>query len=112
MNTYFLCDPPMIMLPPTGPSALKILIEVSDYSEAIKANVESTVLEAVRFYFGDDGYQNCIEALKKIPGSALPIDKRNDLKEELPKEHWTARNGWRVWFVNDRDDHYKYFTNP
>ena len=55
MNTYFLCDP-LSMLPPSGPSNLKIFIEVPDYSEAMKPNVKLTVLEAVRFKFSFDIY--------------------------------------------------------
>jgi hypothetical protein len=68
--------------------------------------VKVTVLEAVRFKFGNDGYQACLTA------GPVPIKKRTDVKEQLPTEDWTAINGWRVWFINDLEDHYKYFNNP
>src|SRR5260221_8343422 len=29
----------------------------------------------------------------------FPIDQRNDVKEDLPKEDWEAINRWRVWFI-------------
>ena len=106
-----LCDP-LSMLPPAGPSALKILVEVPDYSEVMKSNLILTVLEAVRFKFSFDTYEECIKAMQNLPRPQFPIDQRNDAKEDLPKEDWEAINRWRVWFINDLENHYKYFNNP
>ena len=111
MNTYFLSDP-LSMLPPSGPSNLKILIEVPDYSEAMKPNVKLTVLEAVRFKFSFDIYEECIKAMQNLPIPQFPIENRRDVKEELPKEDWEAINRWWVWFINDLEEHYKYFNYP
>jgi len=89
MNTYFLCDP-LSMLPPAGPSALKILIEVLDYSKMMKSNVTLTVLEAVRFKFGLDTYQQCINALQRTPKPQFLIEQRSDVKEDL---YFPRKNG-------------------
>ena len=62
------------MIPPAGPSALKILIEVPDYSGVLKANLKLTVLEAVRFKLGFDMYQQCIDAMQMISPPQFPID--------------------------------------
>ena len=83
MDAYFLSDP-LSLLPPPGSSALKILIKVPDYSEPMLANVKLTVLEAVSFKFGLDGYQACLGALqRRPPSSGLPIQQRADVREDL-----------------------------
>jgi hypothetical protein len=89
MNTYFLCDPLSLWPAPegTGPSALRILVEVPNYSDAMEPLLKVTILEAVQFKFGDDGYQPCLKA------GPVPTEKRSDVKEQFPKEDWTAING-------------------
>ena len=111
MNTYFLCDP-LSMLPPAGPSALKILVEIPNYSEVMKSNLTLTVLEAVRFKFSFDTYEECIKAMQNLPHPQFSIEQRSDVKEDLPKEDSEAINRWRVWFINDLENHYKYFNHP
>jgi hypothetical protein len=105
MENYFLCDP-LSLVPPPGPSALKILVEVPDYSAPMEPFVKLTVLEAVQLKFGSQMYQECLKA------GPIPIQKRTDVKEQLPAESWTARNAFRVWFINDSEDHYRYFDAP
>jgi hypothetical protein len=74
----------------------------------MKSNLILTVLEAVRFKFSFDTYEECIKAMQNLPPPQFPIDQRNDVKEDLPKEDWEAINRWRVWFINDLENHYKY----
>jgi hypothetical protein len=109
METYFLCDP-LSLLPGVdgrpGPAALKLLVEVPNYSNVMEPLVKVTVLEAVQFKFGNDTYRRCSNA------GPIPIQKRTDVREPLPREDWMARGGSRVWFVNDSEDHSKYFNEP
>jgi hypothetical protein len=113
MNTYFLCDP-LVLVPPPGSSALRILIEVPNFSDMMRPNVILTALEAIREHLGNEIYTQCIEEMKKRPPQPpppFPVDQRSDVKATLPEEHWTAINGWRVWYVID--DHLsQYLNNP
>lgn len=68
-----------------GPSALKILVEVPDYSEVMKSNLILTVLEAVRFKFSFDTYEECIKAMQNLLRPQFPIDQRNDVKRTYQK---------------------------
>jgi hypothetical protein len=111
MKQYFLCDP-LMLLPPPGSSALKVLIEVPDYSRASRVIVRLTVLEAVSFKFGSDGYQACLDALQEVPAKQIPMEERTDVQEELRKEDWIATGGSRVWLINDADEHRRYFKDP
>jgi hypothetical protein len=113
MNTYFLCDP-LMMLPPWGASALRILIEVPNFSDIMKPNVTLTALEAIRDHLGNEAYAECIKRMKQKPPQPpppFPVDQRSDVKATLPPEHWTAINGWRVWYVID-DQLSQYFSDP
>jgi len=47
-----------------------------------------TVLEAGRFKFSFDIYEECIKAMQNLPIPQFPIENRSDVKEELPKEDW------------------------
>jgi hypothetical protein len=55
-------------------------------------------------------YEECIKAMQNLPIPQFPIEQRRDLKEDLPKEDWEAINRWRVWFVNDLEERYKYLS--
>jgi hypothetical protein len=62
------------MLPPSGPSALKILVEIPNYSEVMKSNLTLTVLEAVRFKLSFDMYEECIKAMQNLPRPQFSIE--------------------------------------
>jgi len=79
-NEHLLLSDPLSMLPPSGPSNLKILIEVPDYSEAMKPNVKLTVLEAVRFKFSwrrDPGLNLFCGDMQKPPTSGAGVHQKS-----------------------------------
>jgi hypothetical protein len=57
-----------------GPSALKILVEIPNYSEVMKSNLTLTVLEAVRFKLSFDMYEECIKAMQNLPRPQFSIE--------------------------------------
>ena len=64
-------------------------------------------------FFGSQGKLQSVGIQCAVCHSTqFPIENRRDVKEELSKEDWEAINRWRVWFINDLEEHYKYFNYP
>ena len=80
-----------MLLPPPGSSALKVLIEVPDYSRASRVIVRLTVLEAVSFKFGSDDYQACLDALQEVPAMQIPMEERTMFRRNFGRRTGSLR---------------------